>query len=149
MGTMSEELLVEQDSGLAIVTLNRPERLNALSPAMLAGLDEQIPRLAASPEVRAIMLTGVERAFCAGGDVGGMGGSTFEQVVAGMSATHGWFRALRCSEKLVISAVNGVAAGGGFGLAMFADLVLAADTAYFKSAFTTLGACADFGLGFT
>ena len=142
-------LIVEQDGDLAVLKLNRPERLNALSPDLLSELNEHVPRLVASPEVRAIMITGVGRAFCAGGDVGGMGGSSFEQIVAGMSATHGWFHALRCAEKLVISAVNGVAAGGGFGLALFADLVVASDAAYFKAAFTDLGLAADFGLAFT
>jgi 2-(1,2-epoxy-1,2-dihydrophenyl)acetyl-CoA isomerase len=79
-----------------------------------------------------------------------MGGASDAQAtLAGMRACHGWLTLLRCSEKLVITAVNGAAAGGGFGLAMIGDLVVASDEAFFKAAFTTLGAAADYGLGYT
>lgn len=150
MSGTGEDLVVEQDGGLAILRLNRPERLNALSPGMLRRLEIEVPRLVAAPEVRAIMLTGTGKAFCAGGDVGGMGGaSNPEATLAGMKAYHAWLIALRCSEKLFITAVNGVAAGGGFGLAMLGDLVVSSDTAFFKAGFTDLGAAADYGLGFT
>lgn len=146
-----EELLLERDGGLAILRLNRPERLNAISPGVRARFEAEVPRLLAAPDVRAIMITGTGRAFCAGGDVGEMRRPAQDEAsaVAGMSAYHGWLTALRCAEKLVICAVNGVAAGGGFGLAMIADVVVAADDAYFKAAFTDLGAAADYGLGFT
>jgi 2-(1,2-epoxy-1,2-dihydrophenyl)acetyl-CoA isomerase len=147
---MDEELIIEQIEGLAIVRFNRPDQLNALSPAILAGMARHVPRLVASPDVRAIMMTGTGRAFCAGGDISGMGGSGDPAAtLAGMKAYHPWLKALRLSDKPVISAVNGAAAGGGFGLAMLADLIVASEAAFFKAAFTTLGVAADFGLAFT
>lgn len=145
-----EELVLQQDDGLAILRLNRPQRLNALSAGMLHRLEVEVPRLVAAPEVRAIMIIGTGRGFCAGGDVGGMGGASDpEATLAGMRAYHGWLTMLRCSEKLVIAAVNGAAAGGGFGLAMIGDLIVASEDAFFKAAFTGLGAAADYGLGYT
>ena len=150
MSNANEELLIQQDDGLAILRLNRPDRLNALSPDMLRRLEIEVPRLVAAPQVRAIMITGTGRAFCAGGDVGGMGGSRDAQAILdGMKSYHAWLKALCAGEKLVISAVNGAAAGGGFGIALIGDLVVASEAAFFKSAFTTLGAAADFGLAFT
>jgi 2-(1,2-epoxy-1,2-dihydrophenyl)acetyl-CoA isomerase len=145
-----DELVIEQDNGLAILRLNRPERLNALSPGILRRMETEVPRLVAAPEVRAIMITGKGRAFCAGGDVGGMGGPQDAEItLAGMRAYHSWLKALWTSEKLVITAINGAAAGGGFGLAMIGDLVVASEGAFFKAAFTSLGAAADYGLAFT
>jgi len=150
MSNASEELVVQQDEGLVILRLNRPERLNALSPGILKRMESEVPRLVSTPHVRAIMLTGAGRAFCAGADVGSMAGpSNAEAILAGMRSYHPWLKALWASEKLVITAVNGAAAGGGFGLAMMGDLILASEHAFFKAAFTTLGLAADFGLAFT
>lgn len=145
-----QDLVVEHDEGLVILRLNRPERLNALSAGMLRRFEAEIPRLVADPQVRAILITGTGRAFCAGGDVGAMGGPADPAATrAGMAATHRWLKALRQAEKPVICAVGGVAAGGGFGLALIGDLVVAAEDASFKAAFTSLGAAADYGLAFT
>lgn len=145
-----DELIVERDEGLAVLRLNRPRRLNALSADMRSVLEAEVPRLVEAADVRAIMLTGVGRAFCAGGDVGDLAGPPSPGgAVAGMSAYHGWLAKLRVGEKPVIAAVNGVAAGAGFGLAMIADVVITSDEAYFKAGFTDLGVAADFGLGFT
>lgn len=145
------ELVIEREEGLAVVRINRPAQMNSLSMALLARLGEAIPALIADSQVRAIMLTGTgSRAFCAGADVGMMGGPyDAERTLAGMRSWHHWMLALRLSEKIVISAVNGAAAGGGFGIALVADLVVASDAAFFKGAFSTLGVAADFGLGFT
>ena len=150
MGEADRELVLERISGLAILRLNRPASLNALSPDILERLGEEIPALVAAPDVRAIMITGTGRAFCAGGDVRRMEGSgDAETTLAGMRSYHGWLTALRYAEKPVIAAVNGAAAGGGFGLALIADLVVASEDAFFKAAFTQLGAAADYALAFT
>lgn len=147
---MAEELIFERIDGLAICRFNRPERMNALSPGIIEGMGRLVPELVSDPGVRAVMMTGTGRAFCAGADVGGLGGPPNpDRTRAAMRACHSWLKALRHSEKIVISAVNGVAAGGGFGLAMVADIVVAADDTFFKAAFTDLGVAADFGLGFT
>jgi 2-(1,2-epoxy-1,2-dihydrophenyl)acetyl-CoA isomerase len=66
-----------------------------------------------------------------------------------MAAAHGWVKALRSCEKLVITAVNGAAAGGGFGIALLGDIVLASSAAFFKAGFTDLGVAADYGLAWT
>jgi len=145
-----DELIVEQEEGLAIVRFNRPERLNALSPLIHERMVTEIPRLTAASDVRAIMITGTGRAFCVGGDVKNMTGRPNpEATLAGLRAYHRWLLTLWAAEKIVITAVNGVAAGGGFGIAMLGDLILASDTAFFKAAFTDLGASADYGLAFS
>src|SRR5438094_2298663 len=72
-----------------------------------------------------------------------------EKILDGMRSYHPWLKALWTSEKLVITAVNGVAAGGGFGLALIGDVILASEDSSFKCAFTSLGAAPDYGLGFT
>jgi 2-(1,2-epoxy-1,2-dihydrophenyl)acetyl-CoA isomerase len=150
MSNAGEELIVEQEAGLAILRLNRPKRLNAISHGILHRLEIEVPRLVAASDVRAIMITGTGRAFCAGGDVGAMNGaSNADAALTGMQSYHPWLKALFASEQLVITAVNGVAAGGGFGLAMIGDLIVASEDAFFKSAFSTLGLAADFGLAFT
>lgn len=150
MNNTNEELIVEQDEGLAILRLNRPERLSALSAGLLKRLETEVLRLVSAPNVRALMITGTGRAFCAGGDVASMNGpANAEATLTGMKGYHPWLKALWATEKLVITAVNGVAAGAGFGLAMMGDLIVASEAAVFKSAFTTLGAAADYGLAFT
>ena len=69
---MSDHLLETIDRGIATLTMNRPEARNALSPSMMAGLEEAMPRLASDPKVRVVVLTGAGGAFCAGGDVKGL-----------------------------------------------------------------------------
>jgi 2-(1,2-epoxy-1,2-dihydrophenyl)acetyl-CoA isomerase len=150
MTELEQHLIVEQIEGLAVLRFNRPASLNALSEEIREGLAREVPRLVAAADVRAIMITGTGRAFCAGGEVGGMTGPGDADTAAeGMRSYHGWLTMLRHSEKLVITAVNGTAAGGGFGLAMIGDLVVASEAAYFKTAFTRLGVAADYALGFT
>jgi len=146
-----KQLVIEREQGLAVVRFNRPEAMNSLSMDLLEQLGEAIPELVTDRAVRAIMLTGTgSRAFCAGADVGIMGGEfDYEYTLAGLKSWHHWMIALRVAEKPVISAVNGAAAGGGFGIAMVSDLIVAADGAFFKGAFATLGVAADFGLGYT
>jgi 2-(1,2-epoxy-1,2-dihydrophenyl)acetyl-CoA isomerase len=149
MDTTDSHLLVERDEGLVILRLNQPARLNALSPNMLEGLDQEVTAATADPTVRAILLTGVGRGFCAGGDIMGMGGKSPDRSREGMAVAHGWVKRLRFCEKLVITAVNGAAAGGGFGIALLGDIVLASTAAFFKAGFTDLGVAADYGLGWT
>jgi 2-(1,2-epoxy-1,2-dihydrophenyl)acetyl-CoA isomerase len=145
-----DELVTERVDALAILRLNRPARMNALSDGILRGLEEGIPQLLADPQIRAILITGTGRAFCAGGDVSSMRGAVDAgATLSGMRACHGWLKALRAADKLVITAINGVAAGGGFGLAMLGDLIVASEDAYFKAAFSSLGAAADYALAFT
>lgn len=151
---MSEapHLLVERDGPLLVLRMNRPAALNALSDPMRAAFAAEVAPLARDPDLRAILLTGEGRAFCAGADIGGMGGRTRmtqAETAAAMRATHDWLKALRTSHAIFVTAVNGAAAGGGFGLALMGDVVLASEAAFFKAGFTDLGLAADFGLGWT
>ena len=145
-------LLISREGPLVTLRLNRPERLNALSPQMLEAFRREVLPLASDPSVRAFLLTGEGRAFCAGADVGAMGGPSAlsrAEIVEALRGTHAWLSALRLGDAILVTAVNGAAAGGGFGLALLGDVVLASDAAFFKAGFTDLGVAADFGLGFS
>ena len=142
------DLLETMDEGVAVLTLNRPDRLNALSDAMVDQLCEALRRLGADPAVGCIVLTGAGRGFCAGGDVKRMAGAaetTMEQRQEGLRAKHESVRLLRTIGKVVIAAINGPAAGAGLSIALACDLRLAARSAKFRTAFAAVGFSGDFG----
>lgn len=145
--TASDTVLVVQDGGLLQITLNRPDRLNAFTPDMHLALRAALEQ-AASAEVRAVLLTGAGRGFCAGQDLGGRDPRQGERRDLG--ETIGTFynpliRQLRGLAKPVICAVNGVAAGAGASVALACDIVLAAQSARFIQAFSKLGLVPDAG----
>jgi enoyl-CoA hydratase/carnithine racemase len=131
-------LILEREAGFAIIRLNRPAALNALNGAMMDELSTVIPALDADPAVRAIILTGSERAFAAGADIKEMAAKTFAEAVAEDFITRNWEAVARCRTP-VIAAVAGFALGGGCELAMMCDIVLAAETARFSQPEITLG----------
>lgn len=127
---MTEDLVLrEKDGSIAVVTLNRPDVLNALSPATMAALCDALEALDGDPDVRVIILTGNERAFAAGADVRAMASSSPMDVVRGDTRSY-WQRIRRVSKPL-IAAVSGYAYGGGCELAMSCDLIVASETARF------------------
>jgi 2-(1,2-epoxy-1,2-dihydrophenyl)acetyl-CoA isomerase len=134
---------------VATLTLNRPDRLNALSDAMITAGIEHLRRCAADPEVGAVLVTGAGRAFCAGGDVSAMraggSGKTFEDHVDRQRAGHELSRLLAEIPKVTIAAVNGPAVGAGLGIALSCDLVFASDRARFGTAFARVGFGGDYG----
>ncbi|MGH7313417.1 MAG: enoyl-CoA hydratase-related protein, partial [Candidatus Rokuibacteriota bacterium] len=151
---MAEDFLEAVKDGVAVLTLNRPDRLNALSPRMLQGLLEALPRLAEDPAVGALVLTGAGRAFCAGGDVKAMAegreaeGVTLEaraQALRGRMEVSRWLHEL---PKPTIAMVRGAAAGAGLSLALACDLRIAGDSARFGTAFARVGYSGDFGGSF-
>jgi 2-(1,2-epoxy-1,2-dihydrophenyl)acetyl-CoA isomerase len=148
---MSDELLlVERQGAVALLTLNNPTRLNSLVRPLRDALAQVIPSLAADPDVRAVVITGAGRGFCSGGDFSQPRDRARPvQVHRDMAEAHHWIRALLGSETLVVTAVNGPAAGAGFGLAMMGDVVFASDQAFFKAGFPTIGVSADYMLGWT
>ncbi len=142
------DLLESVADKVATLTLNRPERLNALSGAMLTGLMEAFERYATDPEVGAIVLTGTGRGFCAGGDVKAMaerGASTLESRAAELRERHRLITLMRTIPKVVIGAINGPAFGAGLGIALACDLRIAAISARFGTAFAQVGFSGDFG----
>src|SRR5215471_9486288 len=142
------DLLETTDDGIAWLTLNRPERLNAFSPAMLQALREALPRLATDPEIGAIVVTGAGRGFCAGGDVKTMtsrAAQGFEERVEGLRRMHQLPMLLRTIPKIVIAMINGPAVGAGLGLAMACDLRISGQSARFGTGFAGVGYSGDFG----
>ncbi len=131
-------LMLEREEGFAIIRLNRPAALNALNGAMMDELSLVIPALDADPAVRAIILTGSEKAFAAGADIKEMATKTFPEALAEDFITRNWEAVTRCRTP-VIAAVAGYALGGGCELAMMCDIILAAETARFSQPEITLG----------
>jgi 2-(1,2-epoxy-1,2-dihydrophenyl)acetyl-CoA isomerase len=150
MTDAENHLLVDIQDGVAVLTLNRPDKLNALSPAMILGAIETLERCATDPEVGCVVVTGADRGFCAGGDVTAMaaagGEQTFEQRVDRQRAIHRLSWLLYSIPKVTIAAVNGAAAGAGFGIALACDLRIASDRAKFTTAFAKVGFGGDFGI---
>jgi 2-(1,2-epoxy-1,2-dihydrophenyl)acetyl-CoA isomerase len=130
--------------GLATVTLNRPDSLNALNAGMRRELLAAFKALARDDGVRAVIVTGEGRGFCSGADLrGGSGERQFRRVLE--DEYNPLVRAIRDLPKPVIAAVNGVAAGAGVSLALACDLVFAADDARFIQAFVKIGLVPDSG----
>ncbi len=136
---MSQPVLSSVADGVATLTLNRPEAMNAWNPAMAAALDQALRDCDADDAVRAVVITGAGRAFCAGADLGG-GGDTFKPRDGGMVGrpTHEaiWPFQLR---KPVIAAINGHAIGVGITLPLTCDLRLVAEDAKLQFAFVRRG----------
>ena len=148
---MTQELLTRVENGLAVLTLNRPERLNALTSAMLAGLKDALASLAADPAIGCVVLTGAGRGFCSGGDVAVQAATAgksplspeqrADSLRSGMEAA----RLLHDMPKPTIAMVNGVAAGAGMSLALACDMRVVAESARMTTAFAKIGLSGDYG----
>jgi enoyl-CoA hydratase len=132
-----ENILVETRGAVALVTLNRPKALNALNAALMAELSAALDGFEADPEIRAIVITGSEKAFAAGADIKEMQSKTYMSAYLEDFITS-WERVSRV-RKPVIAAVAGYALGGGCELAMMCDFIIAADTAKFGQPEILLG----------
>lgn len=153
--TGTSYLLGEITDGVATLTLNRPERMNALHPEIFDGLGAVLPQLAADDAVGAIVLTGAGRAFCAGGDVGAQSARaeqaagrqvSFEAGVADLRRRQNLVSAaLHEHPKVTIAAIGGAAAGAGMSIALACDLRVASESAFLLSAFSNVGFSGDFG----
>jgi 2-(1,2-epoxy-1,2-dihydrophenyl)acetyl-CoA isomerase len=146
---MSDPLiLVEQHAGYRILTLNRPDKLNAFNEAMLLALRDAVADAAADETSRALMLTGAGRAFCAGQDLAERLAKPGETVVLGGALEQYYnplVRRLRSLPFPVIAAVNGTAAGAGANIALACDIVVAAQSAKFVQSFARIGLVPDTG----
>ena len=139
------------DGGVLALTLNRPTRLNAMNNALIEAMNRELARAKDDPAVRAVLLTGTGRGFCAGADLAGGGtvdASAKEPPDLGANMDrlfNPMIRAMRALPKPIVGAVNGVAAGGGANLALACDIVLAARSARFDQAFVRISLIPDLG----
>jgi len=146
-----ETLLYTCEDGVATIVLNRPDARNALGATMVAELDTLLSQITRDDTVRAVILTGAGGAFCAGGDVRSMSAAprTPQMWRAGMRRVHRIVKALHALDRPVIAAVDGVAFGAGFSLALLADIVLVSTRARFCMAFGRIGLVPDYGALYT
>lgn len=146
---MTPHVLETFAQGVVTLTLNRPDRLNALSPDMLAQLTEALLRIADDANVRALVLTGAGRGFCAGGDVKRMADGAIDydapDAVAILRRKMEVARLLHELPQPTVAMVNGPAAGAGLALALACDLRLAGASARFVTGFARVGLPGDFG----
>jgi len=134
-----ENIEVRTEAGkVGIVTLNRPKALNALNDALMTELGTALKAFDADPAIGCIVLTGSERAFAAGADIGAMASYSFVDAYKGDYITRNW-ETIRSVRKPVIAAVSGFALGGGCELAMMCDFIIAADNARFGQPEIKLG----------
>ncbi len=158
---MPDVLFEKRDDGVALVTLNRPDALNALGEDLPRLFAEALDDCAVDPKVRCVAITGAGRGFCAGGDVRGMKGmiaGTAQRVPADddIEGSIAMFKAfqdalilrLHLFAKPTVALVNGPAAGGGMGLALACDLRICSDRAKFVTAFRNIGLSEDCGVAY-
>jgi len=142
-------VLVSVDAGVETITLNRPEKLNALNPEMQAQLRAALERATDDAHVRALLITGAGRGFCTGQDLSerdvSAGAAPIDLSVSLGSHYNPLVRRMRALPKPIVCAVNGVAAGAGANLALACDIVIAARSASFVQAFARLGLVPDSG----
>src|SRR6267378_2347570 len=137
-GGQYTNILSERRGAVGIVTLNRPQALNALNAALIAELGMAFDDLEADPAIGAIVLTGSDKAFAAGADIKEMAEKTYIEAYTQDFITRGWERVGQC-RKPVVAAVAGFALGGGCEVAMMCDIVIAAENARFGQPEIQLG----------
>jgi 2-(1,2-epoxy-1,2-dihydrophenyl)acetyl-CoA isomerase len=144
---MSEPILYEAVDGVARITLNRPDVLNAISPELITAYGEAIQRAGSDETIRAVLVSGAGRGFCAGADLNSSGSPQRKMSSGQLLRTlyHPAIVGMRTMPKPVITAVNGVAAGAGMSIALAGDIVLAAQSASFLQAFSKIGLVPDAG----
>src|SRR6266550_8649083 len=133
-----QNILVSTEGAVGIVTLNRPQALNALNSPMMDELAAVLDGFEADDAMRCVIITGSEKAFAAGGDITEMAGKTFAEVYKEDFITRNWERVAQ-ARMPVIAAVAGYALGGGCEVAMMCDFIIAADNAKFGQPEINLG----------
>lgn len=146
---MNDMVLQKLEGGLLTITMNRPERKNALNPEMVAGLVEAARRAADDPEVRAVLFKGAGGSFCVGGDVKSMAAGRaplpFEVKMANLRRGMEVSRILHQMPKPVVAQLDGAAAGAGLSMALSCDLRIASESCKITTAFARVGFSGDYG----
>jgi enoyl-CoA hydratase/carnithine racemase len=146
---MTDVLTMQVEGAVALLTLNRPDKLNALSNEMLEAIVGALDRMELNPSIRAVVITGAGRAFSAGADITAfqrhVEAGPMEAVAHFMRPGHQMTRRVESFSKPVIAAVNGIAFGGGCELVEASHIALAADTAVFSKAEINIGIIPTFG----
>src|ERR1700682_5891042 len=138
-----ENIITEIQGRVGIIRLNRPQRMNALNDALATELGVAVGAFDSDPSIGAIVLTGNEKAFAAGADIGAMAEWDYQKVYAD-NYIMSW-ESVKQTRKPVIAAVAGYALGGGCELAMMCDIIIAADTAKFGQPEITIGTMPGMG----
>lgn len=140
-----ETLQITVEERVALVMLNRPEKLNALSMKMLAELRSLFEELRVDKEIGAVVISGAGKAFCAGGDINDMLEGKLQLDYTAGRTLGKTIMAIQGLEKPVICALNGIAAGGGAGIALACDVIFASEKARFSEIYTNIGMLPDCG----
>src|SRR5262249_20496445 len=146
--TMSDDVLIQQQEKIAILTFNRPDKLNALSRDLLVDSIAALTRWSRDPNVGTVVVTGTGRAFCAGGDVSMMAQDqelSLESDIDRLRQMQEISWLLYNMPKVTTAAVNGFAMGAGLGVCLACDLRIASDQAKFGTAYAKVGFGGDFG----
>jgi len=133
-----ETVILERKGAVGLITLNRPQALNALSVALIRDLGAALDALEDDDAIGAVVITGSDKAFAAGADIKEMASRTYMDVYLSDFITKGWERVSTC-RKPIVAAVAGYALGGGCEIAMMCDIIIAADTAKFGQPEITIG----------
>lgn len=148
-----QDIILAREDRIATITLNRPEKVNALSPAMMDGVVRAVDEVRQDDEIRVLVINGAGRGFCSGADVSGIG----ERAQWTSAESVRWMERLpfvrlaslmRSLKKPTIASVHGVALGGGFSLALACDIRIAAQSAQFGMLYARLGLVPDMGATF-
>lgn len=140
-------VLLERENGIATLTLNNPEKLNAMSAAMRAILGDHLQTIAADPDIRIVLLQGLGRAFCVGADTSDLPSTPLAWRDRILTAQLHHIALIKMN-KIVIASVQGAAAGGGASLALAADILIMADDATLRFPFVRLGLIPDGGCSY-
>lgn len=145
---MSDTILLEVSAGLAHLTLNRPDRLNAIDGEAAYRWRDLAREVAEREDIRAVLFDAAGPAFCAGGDVAAMAATGGDgEVVAGLAdVIHEGHRIFNETPKPIVAAVQGAVAGGGLGFMLVADYVVAGEAAFFVSKYADIGLTPDCGV---
>lgn len=143
---MDEQVLYAVENGVATITMNRPKAMNSMNDGLIDGLHAALDKVEADPEVKAVVLTGNGKAFCAGGDLSYLNGlEGAAEKKAFIAKVGNVAKRITTIEKPFIAMVNAVAAGAGVNLMLACDLVYASDKARFMEAFAKVGLIPDCG----